>query len=303
MTSGPSAALAEPIEAGSRYLLERQSEDGAWRDYELEPGMSEAWTTAFVGCALADPPPTDPALPALRRAAGRLHDLRRPQGWGYNAATATDADSTVWTLAFLAAVDELRDVDSLALLGPHVDPSGGVHTFLEPDRFGSWAEAHPEVTALAGVVLVALDAPRPLIELLRDRCLAWRDGGCWPSFWWATPAYSTACAVRFLRAVDALRAPERIEAWAIAQLERQPSSLELAELTRIGVDLGSRELSGAALELLLAGQREDGGWPPSRLLLVPPQRGPGEPQVAADPRGLMSTAAAVTALKAVVMAG
>ena len=293
-----SANLLEAIQRGERCLLAGGDADGGWRDYALEPGASDAWSTAFVGCALAEPPLGERSLPVLRRAAEHLHELRTEGGWGYNPRTATDADSTAWSLALLALLDDFRGLDPLLLLSPYIEADGAVRTFLDRDRFGSWADPHPEVTAFVGSLLIALEAPLPLLELVRARCREWRAGGSWPSFWWTSSVYSTAQAVRFLSAGEGgVESPAQIAAWAERQLQGRPSSFELAELLRIGVELGETGLTAAGLRRLLETQGESGGWAPSPILVVPAQRGAGR-QVAADVRGLMSTAAAVGALKA-----
>src|SRR6266446_1158594 len=91
------------VAAAVRLLLLNQDEDGYWRDYQLPPGRSEAWTTACVGCALfAASSYARISQSPLHRAATVLLAAQRPEGWGYNRKTACDADSTSWVLCFLA---------------------------------------------------------------------------------------------------------------------------------------------------------------------------------------------------------
>src|SRR5687767_8079670 len=49
---------SEAIERAEQYLLACQNADGLWRDYDLEPGPAEAWTTAYIGHALLRTPTT-----------------------------------------------------------------------------------------------------------------------------------------------------------------------------------------------------------------------------------------------------
>src|SRR5215213_3103181 len=96
----PSNEVNEAVVGGARFLLERQDRDGFWRDYELPPGQSEAWTTSYVGVALGRAVP-DVAEAALARARSAVAAVAQPQGWGYNSATACDADTTSWALRLL----------------------------------------------------------------------------------------------------------------------------------------------------------------------------------------------------------
>src|SRR6516165_2668721 len=89
---------AADLESALLFLLERQDDEGLWRDYALEPGSSEAWTTSYVGAAVAI---LAPRSRALQRARAAVAGRRRDDGWGYNSATACDADSTAWSLRFL----------------------------------------------------------------------------------------------------------------------------------------------------------------------------------------------------------
>ncbi len=83
-----------PCSRQSSSWFQQQHPDGCWRDYQLEPGASEAWTTAVVLWSLAGAQPCSVALPSVRAAMDALHALQKPAGWGYNRHTAADADST-----------------------------------------------------------------------------------------------------------------------------------------------------------------------------------------------------------------
>ena len=298
------SSLLEAIRAGEAFLVARQDADGAWRDYRLEPGSSDGWITAVVGSALAMSPLVDGSLPAIRRAAEFLHEAHRGGGWGYNAAAATDADSTVWALMFLAAIDDLRGHDPIAHLSSYIDESGGVHTFRDAERFGSWAGENPEVSGTVGAFLVGLQAPRALVARLLARCLATRAprGDHWPAFWWTTPAYATAQSARFLKVAGALddRLARRIAAWLSSRRDRRATSLELAQLAGIAASLESAADIEHFAGRLLRTQGSDSGWGPSHSLVVPGQRDGRRRVVASDDRRLMSTASALMALKAVV---
>ncbi|MBJ7518107.1 MAG: hypothetical protein JHC84_00305 [Solirubrobacteraceae bacterium] len=301
LTASP-PRTADPVRAGDAWLLAAQDRDGAWRDYALEPGASDAWVTAVVAHALAVPPVAPEAVGAIGRAADFLHAVRRPSGWGYNDRAATDADSTSWALALLLAVDDLRGVDPVALLAPRLDARGGAHTFAGA-RFGGWAGEHPEVTAVAADVLRAADPASPVAAaaIARVRETQRRRGG-WPAYWWTSDAYATARSLLTLHGAAALddRARHAARQWLAGApcAARTPFDLAHVVLAAVALDAdpAARETQADRLRAL---QAPDGGWPPSPTLLVPPQHAPGRGAANADARGLMSTATAVMALKAV----
>ncbi|HEX7181041.1 MAG TPA: prenyltransferase/squalene oxidase repeat-containing protein [Thermoanaerobaculia bacterium] len=293
--------VVSALAAARSFLLESQEEDGLWRDYDLEPGSSEAWTTACVGCALLPGRGPSIAEPALRRAAETLHELRRPAGWGYNRRTAADADSTAWTLRLLAALGDLRDVPALSLLESFLGPGGAARTFRDPERFGTWSGEHPDVTPLVGLALIAAGAPREVVRRVRSATLAARSPGAgWTAFWWACDAYATARSLELLAASGGVPAAVRREVAAgLALLPEPGSPFETAQLLAIAVRLGAetRATAHRFTRCLLAQRSGDGGWPASPVLLVPDQRDASRASIHADGRRLLSTAIAVSALK------
>lgn len=284
--------------AADARLLAAQDADGAWRDYALEPGRSDAWVTAVVGRALATPPVAPGAAAALGRAADFLHAARRADGWGYNPHAAADADSTSWALALLVELDDLRAIDPVALLASRLDGAGGAHTFSGP-RFGRWAGEHPEVTAVAAEVLLACGADAAPV-LARVRATQRRDGG-WPRYWWSSDAYATARSLAVLRAAGRLDdlVAHRARQW-LARGPAAPTAFDLAHVLLATAALGcERSALERHADRLRARALPDGGWGPSATLLVPAQHADREGLPHPDDRGLMTTAVAVAALKAI----
>ena len=277
MSSPPRSPAAE-LEAAVAFLLARQDADGAWRDYALEPGASDAWTTSVGGLALDGVPAAEPAVGRARR---HVAALRRDDGWGYNERTATDADSTAHAVRFTRG--------DPAVLSRWLDADGNAHTFAGA-RFGAWAWAHVDVTAAVGL---ALADPRTV----RRAVLAARQGdGLWRSFWWATPSYATARALELLAASGGV--PPVTAAAAAAWLRAAgppPTAFEAAQ--RVAAALAARAPAGSHASALRRLQLPDGGWPPSPALLVPSQADgtPGESH--ADHARLHTTACAVAVLR------
>lgn len=195
----PDTRVLESCDAAQGFLLRTQSGNGFWRDYSLEPGVSDAWTTSLAGCALAEAG-DETVQRAVARAASAVAACRREDGWGYNARTACDADSTAWAIRLLGKASDggfgadstaVRSIDALRR---HVDGDGNVHTFRGA-RFGRWADAHDDVAAVVAVALWEA-GDRASARCIADALL--RAGGG-RTFWWTTPAYGWA---RFLEMVE-----------------------------------------------------------------------------------------------------
>jgi hypothetical protein len=274
--------------------------DGFWRDYELPPGKSEDWTTAWVGWCLAHAREHPAVTLALRRGARAIVSAHRPGGWGYNREQTPDADSTAWCLRFLVAAGAGYYPHANAEIESYLDIGGSAHTFLEGNA-GTWGDPHPDVTPVVGLALLATSASPNAVFRVRRAVLRARSlGGIWSSFWWSSDAYATAWSVEFLARTGGV--PPEIAAavnlW-LPDVGSDASVVELAHrlLAALAVSGPSSQDNIGLVNALL--DLSDGplGWPPSALLLIPPKSGiPAEPMLHADVAGLMSTGIATVAL-------
>lgn len=293
-----SQQLEAPIAAAVARLLAARDPRGWWRDFELAPGCSDEWVTGYVGSALAaggvgsSAPGDGPAF-AWQLLRGRQ---RREGGWGYNALTPPDADSTLWALELGVRVGD-GGGDAIARgrrwLARHRRPGGGLATYAEdgPIRaftgldqstsFAGWTGAHTCVTAAAA----RSPHHRTLLQYLRE---VQQPGGGWDGYWWCEPAYTTALAAEALSrnpaAGDATRVGAAV-AWAVRRLAAADPAQPSAPLPAFGTawclyllsvvpepllsDAARLARDQAALSLL-AWQRPDGAWPRSAQLRVPP---------------------------------
>jgi hypothetical protein len=265
------SAIRKAVDA----LLEQQDKDGFWHEFDLKPGPSDAWTTAWVGWCLCRTLGIDLRQEArirqsCRYAASVVWSSRAQGGWGYNRSTGPDADTTAWVLRFLSSCG--YRVDPTGYLAPYVDPGGGVHTFRELD-FGAWTDAHDDVAANAGLALATSSASR-LIAPVRERLVQ-----RFPivTYWWSTSTYGLAWCVRFLNASGGLPCKVRsLARSSIFNLQESESAFEAAH--QILAVLETEQSSTAALALVnrlldLAGPQ---GWEGSSCLLVPGRK-EGEP--------------------------
>lgn len=309
MPSRTGAAISDLIQglaAAEAFLLRSQGPGGLWSDFLLAPGASQAWTTAWVGYALAGIPVRSEALGPLRRASDALHAQVSARGWGYNAETAPDADSTAWSILFLARVDDLRSVDGARLIAEFLDERSAAHTF-RGDRFGTWADAHEDVTPVVGMALAAVGA-RDVVPGVRAVCLgSLGEDPPWRAFWWTSAAYPVARNLEFLKVSGGIpiSARSRVADWFARQRNPQ-SAFDAAQRLAVALHIQAGQRATELVTTVLDWQLPDGSWSSSPHLLVPPQRpsvhGP-QPQAYADARRLFTTAAVVMALKLALSCG
>jgi hypothetical protein len=286
------------LEAGVRFLLRSQDRDGAWRDFQLRPGRSDAWTTAFIATRLISAVHgtlRQPVLRALLGAAEFLQGAREPHGgWAYNRRCPTDADSTACAILFLNAVSAPVHPKDYAALGRFQLSAGGFATY----RFGgsghAWCTAHPEVTATALRALAQYLSPD---HFRVSTGLDWlskqlAEEGTRSPYWWLSQHYFMIEAERLRHVFPALPVCGEPKPGQFGGCFDLALRLEGANL---------RQSVGPAREIfarLLMLQQSDGGWPSSPVLRIPDAgRQTGEEHHAADDRRLLTTATAIAALR------
>lgn len=298
------------IQTGLQFVLERQAPDGFWRDYELQPGPSDVWATAWIGWCLGQCRSDDATYRTARFAAVRAVAASAvPGGWGYSRSTGADADSTAWACRLFAAHNAPVADMAAEVLEPFVDSGGSAHTFREAG-IGSWGASHAEVTPMVGLALTEAGSRSPLIAALRRRVVLDQGvDGAWTSFWWGTNVYATAWSLVFLAQTTGIpikTAARARRALVVASASDALTALErsLLLLAWMNVDPNA-DATLDLLDVVLSGQLVNGSWQPSALLLVPerfPERQSQAPKPHADCNALMTTAMTCAAIAAAMPA-
>jgi len=196
-----STTIQQLMRTAMVFLLQGQTPEGFWRDYDIRGDdasvgpCSDQWVSGYIGCALLDGASqiddrelAEQAGHTARHAARWLDSNRiYAAGWGYNAQSGPDADSTAWARLLHKRCGILlaqRDEDFLL---EHHRADGGFATYL-PGR-GTWSTTHPDVSvtvfwALPGSVQQRIEGP-----LWSSLEAANRSDGLWNAFWWHTVYY------------------------------------------------------------------------------------------------------------------
>ncbi|SDJ33473.1 hypothetical protein SAMN04487898_102291 [Pedobacter sp. ok626] len=283
--SSPDIKLA--ISNGVDYLLSSQQPSGWWKDFYLEPGTSDEWITAYVASHLANLKCTK-ANEALDRAWKILKSrYRTNEGWGYNALTPADADSTIWTWHFLSAMEcaDKFPEPGFKMMDNYVTAEGGIITYslsgplgqntrkIDSQCFNGWQIPHYCVTAA-----YALAGKQYAIDYL----LAHQNPtGFWYSYWWAGPEYATTLSVEALFNKDAEKYMGAIQlsvAWAINRASEElqnstPNQFKIALLIRIllcsAYKINHAPLLKTMVNYLIHTQQSSGCWEPNAELRSP----------------------------------
>jgi squalene cyclase len=290
--------LRSRLYAAADYLIRLQEADH-WEEFSLPVGRSDAWVTAYVGLALAAAGRHGihaDANPAARRAASWLISNRAyPRGWGYNANTGPDADSTAHAITLLRGMGGDVPQGDTDLLLEHWRPEGGFATFQQAT---AWGTVHPDVTPVAYLALAPRDRMglhTPLLEYVKGGRTV---DGTWPSYWWRSGHYSTYWNLRLLQQLALEDLPPPPDATGHSGAE---SCLEIAFAIGIAGLRGQAGAMEALVASLLSHQRPDGGWPGGMNLRVthhecfrPWERAAGA--LYEDDCGFITTASAVRVL-------
>lgn len=299
--------LSTSIDGGLAFLRAVQTESGYWSDWQLPPGESRMWTTAYVGYRLA-------ALPLHRqhqvkelisRANAWLSAAELPGGgWGYSDPTGADADSTA--LAMLSLGFHGADVGDTSLhrLCRYQNPDGGFSTYAHESSYGAWIESHAEVSAAALLALISAVSP-PADRIARGLRYAHgvrRADGLWNSYWWTSCLYATEAMLSFFKAAneDVAHSPLMDALQAVSTSTAFDSALLLLCLAQI--ERGHEQFAHDLARSLAADQLPDGSWPNAPILRLTDRR-VSEPwsveyagPLFADPQRVFTTATVVSAL-------
>lgn len=281
------------IIASLEYIENHQSENGSWVDWQLPPGQSDGWTTAYVGYKLRHVPTNLRHISKSTIQAASDWILRNENsdgGWGYNKKVGSDADSTAYAILFLRSEERPVPVRSYRFLKEFQCSDGGFSTYKASEGNDSWRISHPDVSPIA---LIALGTKysrktswikRGINYVIKQRT----SNGMWNSFWWDSNIYSVEANLSFLNTVKVqFDANGMIE---ILRRAKHKKAFEVALLISCILHTEDKfreaKISNLVDQLILE-QRSDGSWTSEPILRVTKQNC-FEPWNSGDPGSLYS---------------
>jgi len=305
---GDANALEHAARHAVGFLLAARSQDDLWRDFRLVNGMSDEWVSGFVGFALAGGASNQRRAIVEKTAAALLRRQRANGGWGYNAVSPADADSTAWVLKMLKRVSDHGSAipHGTSFLRSHLLPAGGFATYAPETRISfenvlpaiddtGWRSDHACVAANAASLI-----PDDLLGHMRSEQT---PEGNWSSYWWRTDSFATALAVQALGGPEGMLHRRRAIDWARNRLvDDRNSAFDRAWLIRILHAGGPTERDQARRLCVVLAEEQgiDGSWTAGAEMLFPSPcahvRSEGD-NVILDHRAIFTTASVLMAIE------
>jgi squalene cyclase len=308
--------LQRTLISGAAYILSLQDDDGSWVDWQLPPGESRPWTTAFVGYNLRFLPEllnlnVTPSIHAAAR--WLLRNTFDDGGWGYNELVGSDADSTAYAILLLSQSGEPIPESGYARLREFQTPDGGFSTYLPQDCLNSWGVSHPDVTPVAlRALLTRYSRNEGFIQRGFDYVLRQRStAGLWQSFWWESFLYSTDANLSLKNAIGCfLDDPTTKESLARVRPNKPfEIALQLSALILSGALPAKPALRGLldhCVQQLVDNQQADGSWRSGPILRLTnrdsyePWRQEESGPLFSDPNRLFTSSTVLKALSRVM---
>lgn len=299
-------SIEQATTAAIEFLLRARDQNGWWTEFRTRRGTSYEWATAFVACCLASTQDSS-ALQAAREAVDRLLQRQRADGgWGYNADTPPDADSTAWVLRLFRSTGYEGEARARAIrfLAEHKVGSEGLSTYkadapIQAPAPGFQGDQGWKSNHLCVLANAAPFVDEALLEALRT---SQNQDGSWTPYWWRTPSLATALAAESLwEGAPDCDAVLKAIMWARSTAFSIDNLFAEAWVIHI-LALGGRadqELAQQRAATLLSLQRADGSWRSSADLKIPEpwdRDGSRAPRMDYESRHLFTTGAVLTAL-------
>lgn len=203
-----SSSIKKIIYQGLDFLNAFQNEQGAWKEYYNEAGMSDSWATAFILSYLCQNPLSNNKLEvAKKKGISFLKNSKNGELWGYNKEWIPDADSTSFVL--LTRYKYYKKDITIPLINKwfeYQNEDGGFATYKNSNDIlwslnsneqnisvKGWTTSHICVSAVAFYYLSLTDQKNTNYFNLENFLInSVNNDGLWDSYWWTSPIYSTS---------------------------------------------------------------------------------------------------------------
>lgn len=264
--SSKRSSLDAVLHNAKNSLFNSLVDEKKWVDYQLPVGESDIWATANILFQLQNCQLTIEHSHLYTNAQKWLQEQVKPTGWGYNASTPSDSDST--SLALLSAIpNEKMAIAILTKLENHCKSEHGYGTYNSKIYKGHWSFGVDDVSPY---VLLAqqkfnFNASAGLPDFI---CKNQLENGSWCSYWWISNLYATYGYLLYFKAINAK--PPRLTALTDYLENYQAEGVfEKALLINCWHLIEPKKMISQLAENIVDQQGDNGLWNGSALLRLP----------------------------------
>ena len=305
-------AVYNALVKGTDYIVNKQNAQGYWLDFALKCGQSDEWITGYIGNSLIpltylkDFPRNESVLISMRKAAKQLLFNRHYEnGWGYNATTGVDTDSTATCFLFLSklglASERMSDLIGRTIIQAQ-NSDFGFGSFSEqsirrerkcknPQFYGKsslydgWKCSDPYITSLA-ISVISLPIYSGLFKREIDLAVKYLEEkqdptGYWECYWANSLMLGTFYPLSLLQELNcASKSTERGMKWVVQKqkglgwtngISIEPTFIDTAfALSLLSTSEKMSFSISDSLFWICNHQQPDGSWDTYDIMRVPP---------------------------------
>ena len=279
-------SLEKSIGEAIKYISDRQNNDGSWCEYINQGGISDVWSTAFIGNKIFDIPELKFEFQkAIKFVENSMNDDFL---WGYNKTWINDCDSTNFALLSLLLANKKIKQECIDSLNKFQREDGGFSTYndqkllleslndININDVGGWCQSHQCVTAVTLYIKSYLK--RDLEDILNY--IKKIEIKNITSYWWSSPIYVYYYLSYSYNIIDCNTELDKIIE-EISSLQLEDGSFKTncmddrvfytamaLEILMFDYDKHVSKVN-KAVSFLMKNQYKDGSWTNSNALLIP----------------------------------
>lgn len=272
------------------FIKKKQNDDGSWREYINQGGISNIWATAFLTSKISENSFLKQVFEEeLLKSIKFLTDNTKHNLWSYNSTWIEDADSTNFALLSLLHNDVAIDNHIIDYWVKYQNKSGGFSTYCDEKHLiqslndknitdvSGWTNTHNCVSAVSFYFLALYNRKSIFFIRLKDYFEIDLEKKI-ESYWWTSSIYT----LNYLAKTYYLLEEFQKLNWIIGHIEEQQSENgsfsdkygESRFYTALAIEIllfdnNSKRKVEKAIFYLIENQYYDGSWDNSNALQVP----------------------------------
>lgn len=282
--------IQSAINKSITFIINRQNDDGSWREYINQGGISNIWATAFLTSKISESNCLKKAFEnEISKSLKFLNDNKRNYLWSYNSTWIEDADSTNFALLSLLLNNVEIDTNIINHWVGYQNGEGAFSTYCDEKHLikslndknvtdiSGWINTHNCVSAVSFYFLALYDRKSSFFIKLKEYFEIDFEEKT-DSYWWTSSIYTLnylAKTYYFLEEFQKLN-------WIIEHIEQRQNrngsfsdkygeSMFYTSLAAeiLLLDNDSKLKTEKAIFYLMSNQYDDGSWNNSNALQVP----------------------------------